>query len=652
MNFFDRQDHARKTTRKLIFLFLVAVLGIVIAIDFVAGVILASAQSQTMLTIPSLAWAANNSWFLLGSSLGTLGFIGVSSLAKVAALSSGGGKVARSLGGTLVTPDVRDPLRQRLHNVVEEMSIASGVPVPDVYVLEEESGINAFAAGFTTGDAAVAVTRGALDRLTRSELQGVIAHEFSHILNGDMRLNMRLIGILFGILVIGLIGRIILRAGSNSSRITRSRDSRGHGAVLALGGTLFVVGYLGFFFGRLIKAAVSRQREYLADASAVQFTRETEGLSGALKKIGGFESGSEVQDSGSEEISHMFFARGVLSLRSLFSTHPPLTERIQALDPKFKSDQFGRGLPPTDDIDAWTDISSERTSGFAPSHVSSQISGEARSITDTVGNPTLAHVAHASHIRASIPQPLYEAAQGQEGAMLLLIALILNPDRTIRSHQLGMVREKVGSRRCERIDTMYDELEQVGHRYRLPLLEIAFPTLKARPPAQLQFLVDFVRKLVHTDGQVEPFEYALTRMLMVHLGDAKRPRRSIQRKPNRELADLASHIGNLLAVMAWAGHGSDNGAAVDAYNAGRSHLMSHDSHSANANWRDYEIPKDWLAVMDNALDQCDRLEDKAKQTLIEALVRTISHDDHINLEEGEFLRAICATLHCPLPPLI
>lgn len=286
MNFFQSQDDARRKTRSLILMFMLAVIAIVAAVNLViTALIINVGDDAEAATLPDFNWIMNNLPLVASISLVTIGFISLSSLYKIASLSSGGGKVARSLGGTLITAESKDPLRRRLYNVVEEMAIASGIPMPEVYVLEQESAINAFAAGFTTGDAAVTVTRGTLETLTRDELQGVIGHEFSHILNGDMRLNTRLMGFLFGILVIGLIGRAVL----NSARYgnIRSDNSRrdGAAAIYLAGLGLFLIGYIGVFFGQLIKAAVSRQREFLADASAVQFTRQTQGIAGALKKM-------------------------------------------------------------------------------------------------------------------------------------------------------------------------------------------------------------------------------------------------------------------------------------------------------------------------------------------------------------------------------
>ena len=292
------------------------------------------------------------------TSLGVIAFIGVCSMYKIGTLRSGGAAVAEQLGAMRVEPTSPDFAHKRLRNVVEEMAIASGVPVPEIYILEDEPAINAFAAGYTPSDAAVTVTRGAIDKLTRDELQGVIAHEFSHVLNGDMRLNIRLMGVLFGILVIGIAGRKMLE------NTGRSRDSGGY---VAFGIAILAIGYIGVFFGRLIKASISRQREYLADASAVQFTRQPLGIGGALKKIGALVEGSKLQSSEKEEVAHMLFGDGV-GYSDLFATHPPLEMRIKAIDPTFNPKEF------TQIAAAWTnpvqagndDDANASISGFAP----------------------------------------------------------------------------------------------------------------------------------------------------------------------------------------------------------------------------------------------------------------------------------------------
>ncbi len=313
MDFFGAQEHARRQSRRLLWLFALAVLAIVGAMDLVVlGVLELGADPRH---VASGGLLDRNGPALVATTLLTLAVIGFASVFKIARLRAGGAAVARELGATLVPTDTRDPLLRRLRNVVEEVAIASGVPVPQVFVLEDEEGINAFAAGYAPGDAAVAVTRGALERLSRDELQGVIAHEFSHVLNGDMRLNIRLMGVLFGILVLAIVGREVLlrmRGGNNRNAV----------AILLIAVGLLVIGYAGLFCGRLIKAGVSRQREYLADAAAVQFTRQPEGIAGALKKIAASQGGSKLTQHDAEEISHMLFGDGV-GYSALFATHPP-----------------------------------------------------------------------------------------------------------------------------------------------------------------------------------------------------------------------------------------------------------------------------------------------------------------------------------------
>ncbi|MFS8137654.1 MAG: M48 family metallopeptidase [Thermomonas sp.] len=319
MNFFEHQAAARRTSSRLVILFGLAVVGIVLAVDLAAWI--ATRGSPGMVAFTSVA---------------TLAVIALGSMYRISSLSGGGEPVALQMGGVPVPENTTDLDLRRLRNVIEEIAIASGVPVPKIYVLEHEDAINAFAAGYSPSDAVIAVTRGALDRLNRDELQGVIAHEFSHILNGDMRLNIRLIGILFGILMIGLIGRKILWHGRFSGR------SKGAGAMFAAALVALIVGYIGLFFGRMIKAGVSRSRESLADASAVQFTRQSQGLAGALKKIGGLEAGSRLNNRGdAEEVSHMLFGEGV-GFSGLFATHPPLLKRIQALEPGFRGEELER----------------------------------------------------------------------------------------------------------------------------------------------------------------------------------------------------------------------------------------------------------------------------------------------------------------------
>ncbi|MDH3643739.1 MAG: M48 family metallopeptidase, partial [Gammaproteobacteria bacterium] len=331
MNFFQAQDAARRNTWRLAALFVAAVVSLIVLTNLlVAGVYLWTGNYASTSPRPLLDLMLNmptEYWLLI--STGVVGVVGTASLFKYLTVRGGGRAIAEAVGGQLIHQSTNDLKQRRLLNIVEEMAIASGVPVPPVYLIHEPS-INAFAAGFSADDAVIGINQGTLDHLSRDELQGVVGHEFSHILNGDMRINLRLIAMLHGILFIGTIGYGILRGVGHSRR----RNSDGGLPILALGVGLLVIGYSGTFFGNLIKAAVSRQREYLADASAVQFTRNPDGIADCLRKMGGLSVGSTMTGAAAQEISHMFFGQSAqLFMNNLLATHPPLDARIRAIDP-------------------------------------------------------------------------------------------------------------------------------------------------------------------------------------------------------------------------------------------------------------------------------------------------------------------------------
>lgn len=654
MDFFAHQDRARRQTRFLVFMFILALIAIVIAVDAVVLSVAANVGNETGRPIlPGPGWAADHAGLVTLVSLATAAFIAMASLFRVATLGSGGGKVARSLGGTLITPDTRDPLRRRLHNVVEEMAIASGMPVPEVYVLEEEPGLNAFAAGFTAGDAAIAVTRGSLESFDRSELQGVIAHEFSHVLNGDMRLNMRLMGVLFGILVISLIGRTILRSVQRV-RFSSSRSSdKGGGVavVLAIGVALAVIGYLGLFFARLIKAGVSRQREYLADASAVQFTRQTDGIAGALKKIG-YSASSLIQAPDGEEVSHMLFANGLRRRFNPFATHPPIEERIRALDPGFDPLAYVRDLAKqaaTREAVAGEERAvTEPAIGTTPAQWSRLMESllilTPGAVSNSVGNPRDQHIQHAAELRGQIPELIYHAAQSRSGALLLNLALLLDQNEDIRERQLGQLSASFEPEHLSLVDRLRARVADLGPAFRLPLMELAFPALKQRPREQIKAFVDLVNSLIQSDGKVDTFEYLLSRALLSHLRDADRP----GRPPTRHRIKLVNSVDalhTLFSVVARLGHREGDAAARDAYQVGMLALLPN-----NIDWPDYSPPDRWVVQMDSALARLDQLPGVAKEELVKALTTTISHDGKVTVAEAELLRAACIILHCPLPP--
>ncbi len=641
MNFFEAQDRARRATRRLVVAYAVATILIV------AGVTLVVAFSLYTFTDAQYAYTPEqflqgNATILIATALVTALVIVGGSMFKTAVLSAGGGAVARQLGGTQVSADVTDPLRRRLRNVVEEMAIASGVSVPEVYVLEREAGINAFAAGSSPNDAAVAVTRGALEVLDRNELQGVIAHEFSHILNGDMRLNIRLMGVLFGIMVLALFGRFVLR-GMRYSGSSSGRRNGGAVAVLVVGLGLMILGYIGMFFARIIKAGVSRQREFLADASAVQFTRQTEGIANALKKIGGYSHGSRIEATDPEEVSHMLFGSGA-RLAGLFATHPPLVERIQALDPAFREGDFGR----VDRLSTQRSAAefSEAASGFATGIATE--AGEApylpESIPASVGNPDQHHVRYAQELRESIPESLYSAAHSSDFSYLLVIALVLDSSGKVVERQLAIARDQMGRERARLLRRYYDDLQTIGIEYRLPLLEIAFPALRERPADELAYIVSIATRMIETDGEIDLYEFCYYRILTSNLGSATGARR--RRPQRRSRQELQAAAIDLLRVLATYGH-RDEATRRAAFQSGIETL---------GQWsREYAYESDGrhaISVLDHSFDVLTSLNTKGKESLLRAISATAGHDGKLAVPEAEMIRAVCATLDFPLPPIL
>ena len=625
MNFFEHQAAARRTSAWLVVLFALAVAGIVFAVDVVA-------------------WATTRSTGALAFfSLATVATIGLGSLYRIASLRGGGEPVALQMGGVPVPEDTTDANLRRLRNVVEEIAIASGVPVPRIYVLEHEAGINAFAAGYSPSDAVVAVTRGALDRLNRDELQGVVAHEFSHILNGDMRLNIRLIGVLFGILMIGLIGRKVLFYGG------RGRDSRGAAVVLAAALMAIVVGYIGLFFGRMIKAGVSRSRESLADASAVQFTRQTAGLAGALKKIGGLAEGATLNDRGNaEEVSHMLFGEG-LSLSGLFATHPPLLKRIQALEPHFRGEELEQlrskwfSAPPVGlDEDAMLGL--DAVGGSRLPSATQELNVTPPMVAAQVAAPAADDYKRADAIASGIPDALRDLAAQRDAVMPLLLALLLAEDEGLAERQRFEIGARLGPEAADHAARIHQQLVADLHpMLRLPLAALAFPVLRLRPRPQLDAFMDSVHAVVNADGEVSLFEYCLGRLLTVQVRESLDPSRYARfgpRKPNAVKRELAL----LLAVVAQAGH-DDADSARRAYLAGMQRVLPSE-HIA------YAPPADGVLALDGAWDALDRLDPLAKQMLVEGVTAAISNDGRISVAESELLRTICGVLHCPLPPML
>jgi Zn-dependent protease with chaperone function len=622
-------------------LFLLAVIAVVIAIDIVLLLVIGFSPVQGEgVPLFSVQNLHNNQALLGGGAVACSAVIGLASLYRMGSLRSGGGQVARELGATLVDSDAGDPLRRRLRNVVEEIALASGVPVPEIYVLEKEAGINAFAAGYTPADAAVAVTRGALEKLSREELQGVIAHEFSHILNGDMRLNIRLMGALFGILLLALIGRRVLM---HSRHFGRSRDKNVMVVLLVAFG-LLVVGYVGQFFGRWIKAAVSRQREYLADASAVQFTRDINGIGGALKKIAVYQGGSQLR-ADSEEISHMLFGDGSRML--LFATHPPIEKRIRSVDPSFRPEdleQLRAKLLRQEARQAKEQEEQQeqlREAGANAQRSAADVFLNPASLIAQIGKPGWEHILLAAAVSASIPMNVRRAAQSAEWAAAVLFYTLLDHRTELREQQLLLVAQHMGSQTESQVKSLAEAGGMAGPEQRLPLLELAFPALKRHPLDYTRKVLSCVQALVAFDGRVDIFEYLLSRITLQHVWAAQSPS-SVKMAGSKSITALRDPALRVLSILA--AHGNPNaGDATSAFAAG-SEVLGFGTAAMPA-------VGNWPHSLDADLPILDRLAPGEKQKLLAALVTTVMKDGKTVIEELELLRAVCDLLHMPLPIL-
>jgi Zn-dependent protease with chaperone function len=641
-DFFEQQDVARRKTGLLVVYFVLAILAL---IALVYGLLLVLGFFEAG---ESISWWQPELLLMVAAGVGVV--VGGASVFKVAQLASGGQSVALMMGGAEIPGTTRDPHERRLLNIVEEMAIASGVPVPPVYVLKEP-GINAFAAGYAPGDAVVAVSEGCLQYLNRDELQGVVAHEFSHILNGDMRLNIRLIGLIFGIMALTIIGRIMMHASGRSSS-SSNRDSRGGLVLLGLG--LFLLGLIGAFFGRLIQAAVSRQREYLADASAVQFTRNPDGISGALKKIGGLSEGSHVKNPRAEEVGHMFFANAFShGITGLLATHPPLEDRIRRLDPTFTG-EYPVVRPVSVDPAELEGTTKKRAGPMAgmphlpglPQVPIPILELAADQTATRVGNVDPEEITYAQAVHDGIPEVLLAAAQEPFSARALIYALLLDPQEDVRSRQLARLRSGAPPQDFAETRRLAAAVAALPDQFRLPLLDIAMPSLRQMSPRQHQVFRDQVEALMLADQRLNLFEYTLRCVLHRHLDAQFLPRRqsrgSVQTSPQK----LAEPVAKVLALLAWEGQ-PESRDAERAFDAGMRSYVGGD-HTYRLSDREQSS----LSEFDAALQTLNQAAPAIKRRIVVACAACIMANQHVAVREAELLRAICDTLECPLPPLV
>src|SRR6056297_2829689 len=513
MDFFEAQDRAKQATWKLLGLYFAAVVLIILSVYLVTLLLLGYASGGVNQPLNPVLFFIVTTFTLILIISGTL--------FRIAQLRKGGSAVAEMLGGRKVDSSSSDPNEQKLVNIVEEMSIASGLPLPDIYLLDREENINAFAAGFGTDDAAVGVTRGAIEQLNRDELQGVIAHEFSHIFNGDMRLNIRLIGILNGILLIHLMGMLLMRSTffMGSGRRSSNNDSGGNAkiALLLLGVALIIIGYIGMLFGRMIQAAVSRQREYLADAAAVQYTRNPDGIAGALEKIGRMKKGAEIKDGHSMEFSHMFFANSFhTALDRLFATHPPLDKRIQAIQPGRDSSH----------IKAKESVEKELRKGRIETKKSGGVldsDSPAGPLADTlplqeillgaIGTMNERSVQQASRILNEIPKELKKAAHEPFQSQALVYAILLKSNESTIVTAPGWCEGIFSDDMATQVNSILSQLKNAKREWALPLAEISIPALKTMSDSQYGLFRQNLRNIIDHDDEVTLFEFSLEKLV-------------------------------------------------------------------------------------------------------------------------------------------
>jgi len=642
MNFFESQDRVRKNTVQLVLLFTLAVLTLIIMVNLLVMVVFGYIDSEQIQGSETLLRQMDWQTFATVSA-GVGAVVLVGSLYKIMALSAGGKTVAESLGGQLIPQNTDDLKQRKLLNVVEEMAIASGTPAPPVYLLADEAGINAFAAGFSPRDAVIGVTQGTIDHLSRDQLQGVIAHEFSHIFNGDMRLNIRLIGVLNGILIIGFIGYYLLYSTSYS-RHGRS-SGKGAGGMLALAIGLMVIGFAGTFFGGLIKAAVSRQREYMADATAVQFTRNPDGIAGALKRIGGLEFGSKVENPGAPEVSHAFFAQGVSGfMQSLAATHPPLAKRILRIDPQWDGN-FDSADTPGDEAEhdkKETMTSEQLASKVATLAVGTAMADVANAI-DQIGNPKPETINHARALIAELSMVIKETAREPYGARAVIYSLVLDPGQAVRGRQLAHLQAYADPDVFVLTHKLLPEMDGLDIKYRLPIIDIAIPALKQLSLPQYQAFRDNLITLIEMDSRLDLLEWSLQKILFNHLDGQffKLARTTIRYS---DVGPLNKEIALILSVLAYAGQQNQND-IEKAFSAAAKTLQISGLQLVAKN-------KISLSNLDRSLQKLEKLKPLAKPQLLKACAASIVHDQKISSVEVELLRAFSGALDCPMPPIV
>lgn len=649
-DFFGRQDSARKRTRLLVVLYATAVLttclGVAALAVFVALLVHDGERGPEPLQLLL---------FAVGGAVGAALLIAGGTAYRISELRGGGHGVAMSLGGRIIDHSTTDPDERKVLNVVEEMAIASGVPVPPVYVLDQELGINAFAAGYSTGDAVVGVTKGCVQGLTRDELQGVMAHEFSHILNGDMRLNIRLIGLLGGIVLLSLAGYTILRATWYTPRSSR-RDGKGVLVILAVGVGLLIIGSVGSLFARIIQAAVSRQREYLADASAVQFTRNPEGIGGALRRIGGSSARGVIMNAHNREMSHLFFGNAVKAssfFGQALSSHPPLPQRIHAVLPSWDGTMLKPLPPKVVEPDARKDrppTPRERLQQAIEQRAGGGAMAQALPLLAAIGAAGLEHAEHARTLLDRIPAPLKDAAHDPYGCRAVVYSMLIHwegDDASMRI-QLGILEKSGDTGVASLVRSLAKHAAGLDAELRLPLIDLCLAALSRLSDRQHLDFRNTLHALALADGKVTLEEWALLRIIETHL-DERFGKATPTPVRYYGIAKLGPSISVFLGALAR--HGQiEPGTAEEAFKAGARVL--HQAVPISAELAMPPIDAKNLEQLDRAIGELRSLAPRLKAKLLEAAAVVVAHDHKVTPGEADLLRAFADLLGVPMPPLL
>ncbi len=643
MDFFGNQELARKNTALLVALYLLSIALIVFGV-----------YAVTWFALPFFGVGKNQFWdieLLLWVSVITSAVIVSGSIYKMHQLSEGGGEaLARMLGGARLTPDIDRPLERRLLNVVEEMAIASGLPVPAVFVLEQ-AGINAFAAGFSSRDNIIGVTRGAIEMMSRDELQGVIAHEFSHILNGDTRMKMRMMGVLYGIEMVGDIGIALMtfRRATIRHRTGRQYDvGSPYLGLVILGLLLFSIGTLGMILADFIKRAVLRQREYLADAAAVQFTRNPEGVAGALKVIGGFKEGSRINHAAAYKASHFFFSNALSSWLSQdwWATHPPLVDRIKRIDPSFNGkietvNTRHRLLA--------VETQAQSVMGFAEIVAGKMGNSEVATLgvdqlIGNIGNPSWEHLKVAEAIAARIPDRLKKFSHEPYTARAVVYALLLDASAKARAVQLDILKEHADPAVFRETLEVQPIVGGLAPELRLPLMDIVLPTLQQLSHDQYRTFRGTVKLLIKADNKVTLFDYTIHRILLQHLdGYFSGSSRPSTEKVYQNIDNLLGDCSCVLAMLARAGKSK----VAQAYAKGMLRLDKNQRYTA--------LPDEescGLRQFDQALKKLRVASPAIKKQVLIACIECVVSNDHVSVDEAELLRAVADGMGVPMPPFL